>query len=119
MKHAILSSGRNALRCGLVARKVVITGAARGIGEKGARLAIARGARVALIGLEPDRLRALVDDLGPAASWWEADVRNGTALHSAIDDAAQRLGGLDFVVANAVSRPMGPCDRPMRSRSNA
>jgi len=101
MKHAILSSGRNALRCGLVARKVVITGAARGIGEKGARLAIARGARVALIGLEPDRLRALVDDLGPAASWWEADVRNGTALHSAIDDAAQRLGGLDFVVANA------------------
>jgi len=34
MKHAILSSGRNALRRGLVGRKVVITGAARGIGEK-------------------------------------------------------------------------------------
>jgi NAD(P)-dependent dehydrogenase (short-subunit alcohol dehydrogenase family) len=101
MKHRILSSGRNALRRGLVGRKVVITGAARGIGEKVARLAVARGARVALIGLEPDRLQALADDLGPAASWWEADVRNGTALHSAIDAAAQRLGGLDFVVANA------------------
>jgi NAD(P)-dependent dehydrogenase (short-subunit alcohol dehydrogenase family) len=101
MNHAILSSGRNALRRGLVGRKVVITGAARGIGEKVARLAVARGARVALIGLEPDRLRALADDLGPAASWWEADVRNGAALQSAIDDAAQRLGGVDFVVANA------------------
>jgi NAD(P)-dependent dehydrogenase (short-subunit alcohol dehydrogenase family) len=38
---------------------------------------------------------------GSAASWWEADVRNGTALQSAIDEAAQRLGGIDFVVANA------------------
>jgi NAD(P)-dependent dehydrogenase (short-subunit alcohol dehydrogenase family) len=62
---------------------------------------VARGARVALIGVEPDRLRALADDLGAAASWWEADVRDGTALQAAIDDAAQRLGGLDFVVANA------------------
>jgi NAD(P)-dependent dehydrogenase (short-subunit alcohol dehydrogenase family) len=56
---------------------------------------------VALIGLEPDRLSSLAEDLGPAALWWEADVRDGTALQSAIDDAAQRMGGLDFVVANA------------------
>jgi NAD(P)-dependent dehydrogenase (short-subunit alcohol dehydrogenase family) len=101
VNHAILASGRNALRRGLVGRKAVITGGARGIGQRVARLAVARGARVALIGLEPDRLRALADDLGPAASWWEADVRSGTDLHSAIDAAAQRLGGLDFVVANA------------------
>jgi NAD(P)-dependent dehydrogenase (short-subunit alcohol dehydrogenase family) len=101
VNRAIRESGRNALRRGLVGRKVVITGAARGIGQRVARLVVARGARVALIGLEPDRLRALADDLGPAASWWEADVRNGTALQSALDDAAQGLGGLDFVVANA------------------
>jgi NADP-dependent 3-hydroxy acid dehydrogenase YdfG len=101
MSHAILSSGRNALRRSLVGRKVVITGAARGIGEGVARLAVARGARVALIGLEPDRLRVLAEDLGTAASWYEADVRNGTALQSAIDDAAQGMGGLDIVVANA------------------
>jgi NAD(P)-dependent dehydrogenase (short-subunit alcohol dehydrogenase family) len=79
----------------------VITGAARGIGQRVARLAVARGARVALIGLEPDRSRALAEDIGPAASWWEADARDGTALQSALDAAAQRLGGLDFVVANA------------------
>jgi NAD(P)-dependent dehydrogenase (short-subunit alcohol dehydrogenase family) len=66
VNRAILSSGRNALRRGLVGRKVLITGAARGIGERVARLVVARGARVALVGLEPDRLRALADDLGPA-----------------------------------------------------
>ena len=66
-----------------------------------ARLAAARGARVALIGLEPDRLRVLADDLGPTASWREADVRDGIALRSAIDDCAKAMGGIDIVVANA------------------
>jgi NAD(P)-dependent dehydrogenase (short-subunit alcohol dehydrogenase family) len=85
----------------LTGRKLVITGAARGIGEKVARLAAARGARVGLIGLERDRLRALADELGPASSWWEADVRDGAALRSAIDGCADAMGGIDFVVANA------------------
>jgi NAD(P)-dependent dehydrogenase (short-subunit alcohol dehydrogenase family) len=89
------------MRRNLAGRKLVITGAARGIGEKVARLAAARGARVALIGLEPDRLRALADDLGPAASWHEADVRDGAALRSAIDACAKVMGGIDAVVANA------------------
>ncbi|MGI3222754.1 SDR family NAD(P)-dependent oxidoreductase [Streptomyces sp. GTA36] len=70
-------------------------------GEKVARLAAARGARVTVIGLEPDRLRDLAEDLGPAASWREADVRDGTALRSAIDEAAEVMGGIDLVVANA------------------
>ena len=89
------------MRRNLSGRKLVITGAARGIGEKVARLAAARGARVALIGLEPDLLRALADELGAGASWREADVRDGAALRSAIDDCANVMGGIDFVVANA------------------
>ncbi|WP_405813324.1 SDR family NAD(P)-dependent oxidoreductase [Streptomyces sp. NBC_01390] len=52
----------------LVGRRLVVTGAARGIGEKVARLAAARGAQVTVIGLEPDRLRDLAEDLGPAVS---------------------------------------------------
>lgn len=89
------------MRQNLTGRKLVITGAARGIGEKVARVAAARGAQLALIGLEPERLRALAADLGPAACWREADVRDGRALRSAIDDCAQSMGGIDIVVANA------------------
>jgi NADP-dependent 3-hydroxy acid dehydrogenase YdfG len=70
-------------RRNLTGRKLVITGAARGIGEKMARLAAAQGARVALIGLEPVRLCALANDLGAGASWWEADVRDSAALSAA------------------------------------
>lgn len=89
------------MRRNLSGQKLVITGAARGIGEKVARVAAARGARLALIGLEPGRLRALAADLGPTASWREADVRDGSALHSAIDECADTMGGIDIVVANA------------------
>ncbi|MFC9841049.1 SDR family oxidoreductase [Rhodococcus sp. NPDC127530] len=85
----------------LVGRKVIITGAARGIGEQVARLAAAQGARVALIGLEPDRLRLLAEELGPSAHWCEADVRDSAALQSAIDECANVMNGVDMVVANA------------------
>src|SRR5689334_14383946 len=48
----------------IAGRVVLITGAARGIGEHTARLAAARGARVALVGLEADRLGAVARELG-------------------------------------------------------
>lgn len=85
----------------LAGRRLVVTGAARGIGASVARLAVARGARVALIGLEADRLKALADELGPAASWCEADVRDSEALQVAIDEGALAMGGIDLLVANA------------------
>jgi NAD(P)-dependent dehydrogenase (short-subunit alcohol dehydrogenase family) len=85
----------------LIGKTLVVTGAARGIGEQVARLAVGRGARVALIGLEPDRLSALATELGPAASSVEADVRDGAALRAAIDASAESLGRVDHVVANA------------------
>jgi hypothetical protein len=85
----------------LVGRRLLVTGAARGIGEAVARLAAARGAAVSLVGLEPQRLSGLAAELGPSALWREADVRDAAALRSAIDDSARMMGGVDVVVANA------------------
>lgn len=85
----------------LLGRRLVVTGAARGIGERVARLAAARGAQLALIGLEPERLRPLADELGPSASWWHADVRDGAALRATLDASAEAMGGIDLVLANA------------------
>lgn len=82
-------------------RRLVVTGAARGIGENVARLAVARGAQVALVGLEADRLRALADELGPVASWCEADVRDGESVRNAMEASARVMGGIDLLVANA------------------
>jgi len=86
-------------------RTVLITGAARGIGAETARRAAARGARVALVGLEPDRLEALGAELGEAAAWWEADVRDAADLERAVGGAVERFGGIDVVMANAGIAP--------------
>lgn len=85
----------------LTGQRLLVTGAARGIGASVARLAVGRGARVALTGLEADRLKALADELGPAAIWCEADVCDGESLQLAIDKCADLMGGIDLVVANA------------------
>ncbi|KAA1425055.1 SDR family oxidoreductase [Mumia zhuanghuii] len=79
----------------------VITGAARGIGAGVAREYVRRGGRVALIGLEPDELAAVAADLGDAAAWWEADVRDTDGVSAAVDAAAAHFGRIDHVLANA------------------
>lgn len=83
------------------AKVALITGAARGIGAGVARGYAAQGGRVALVGLEPELLAALADELGEAAAWWEADVRDGAAVAAATDAAAAHFGRIDHVLANA------------------
>ncbi|HEX6499298.1 MAG TPA: SDR family oxidoreductase [Micromonosporaceae bacterium] len=85
----------------LTGRVVLVTGAARGIGEKTARLAAARGARVALLGLEPGRLAAVAAELGDGHVWYECDVSDQESVDAAVAATVDRLGGIDVVVANA------------------
>jgi len=80
---------------------ILITGAARGIGEHTARLAASRGAKTALVGLEPDRLAAVAADLGPGHTWHECDVTDQASLDAAVTAAVAEHGGIDAVVANA------------------
>jgi NAD(P)-dependent dehydrogenase (short-subunit alcohol dehydrogenase family) len=94
-------------RTPLTGRSVLITGAARGIGAALARKAAARGARVALVGLEPELLERLAGELGPEHLWVEADVTDPDALAAAVRRTVDTLGGLDVVVANAGLAPLG------------
>jgi NAD(P)-dependent dehydrogenase (short-subunit alcohol dehydrogenase family) len=81
-------------------RRVLITGAARGIGAEAARRLHARGAKVALAGLEPDRLAEVAADCGGALAAL-CDVRDREQVEAAVEAAVQQLGGLDVVIANA------------------
>ncbi len=84
----------------LKGRRVLITGAARGIGAGTARRLYARGARVALAGLEPELLAQVAAECGDAP-WFECDVADRAQVERAVDGAAERLGGLDVAIANA------------------
>ena len=81
-------------------RRVLITGAARGIGAALARRLHARGARVAVVGLEAENLRSLATECG-SAPWQVCDVADRDAVRSAVDATVDAFGGLDVVVANA------------------
>ncbi|MBV8982136.1 MAG: SDR family NAD(P)-dependent oxidoreductase [Acidimicrobiia bacterium] len=83
----------------LAGRRVLITGAARGIGAALARRLHERGGRVAVAGLEPDLLEGVAASVqGP---WWECNVADREQVDAVVDAAADALGGLDVVVANA------------------
>jgi NAD(P)-dependent dehydrogenase (short-subunit alcohol dehydrogenase family) len=85
---------------GLDGRRVLITGAARGIGAALAERLHQRGARVAIVGLEEELLASVAGRCGDA--WWaECDVTEREAVEEAVEGAVGHLGGLDVVVANA------------------
>lgn len=88
-------------------RVVLVTGAARGIGAGVARALAAKGARLSLVGLEPELLAALAQELGPEAVAFEADVTDRAALDAAVAGTVERFGGIDVVVANAGVAPVG------------
>jgi NAD(P)-dependent dehydrogenase (short-subunit alcohol dehydrogenase family) len=90
-------------------KATVITGGESGIGLATARLFVAEGARVHLIGLDGSRLAAAVSELGAAASGSVADVRDSDQVQAAVSAAADRLGALDVLFSNAgVSGPVRP-----------
>ena len=82
-------------------RTVFITGAARGIGAAAAARLHARGANVALVGLEPERLAQSVSALGERAAFFEVDVTDLAALEGAVSATVERFGGIDVAIANA------------------
>ncbi|KUN02908.1 short-chain dehydrogenase [Streptomyces yokosukanensis] len=74
--------------------RALVTGGASGIGRATADLLAARGARVAVLDLDP----ADVDE--PLLAH-RADVTDDTSVRAAVERAAEDLGGLDVLVNNA------------------
>ena len=85
----------------IAGKVVLITGAARGLGAGVARTLAARGARVALVGLEPEELARQVVACGNGARAWTADVSDQEQISRAADGVREHYGRIDVLVANA------------------
>jgi NAD(P)-dependent dehydrogenase (short-subunit alcohol dehydrogenase family) len=86
----------------------VVTGAARGVGELLVRKLSARGAKVALVGLEADELKRVSERLRGESDHWYADVTDHEAMARVAQEVEQRFGKVDIVVANAGVASGGP-----------
>ncbi|MEV6395719.1 SDR family oxidoreductase [Streptomyces sp. NPDC051907] len=95
-------------RTSLEGQVAVVTGAARGVGELLARKLSARGATVALVGLEPEELKKVSDRLHSESGWWHADVTDHEAMAQVAQEVKARFGKVDIVVANAGVASGGP-----------
>lgn len=95
----------------LAGRRILITGAASGIGAATARMFRAEGARIALLDFQADKLKAVADETGGDA--FPVDLADEAATEAAVIAAAERLGGLDGVVncaGIAHGGPLEECD---------
>lgn len=81
---------------------VVVTGASRGLGAEFCRQFAASGARIALIGIEPDLQEEICVELGSdRAKSWNANVCDHSLLAQIATDVETHFGAIDYVIANA------------------
>lgn len=79
-------------------RRIVITGAAGGMGRAIAEMFVGAGARVALLDRNGAGVGAVADTLGAAARGFSCDVTDRAGLDTAVAGAAAALGGIDGIV---------------------
>ena len=86
-------------------RKVIITGAASGMGRATAHLFAREGAHVAVTDLSLEACQAVVEEIKAAGSdtaqAWAMDMADNKMIAKVADEIAAAFGGLDIIVNNA------------------
>ena len=96
-------------------RVIVVVGGTTGLGLSGAKACVEAGARIVVVGRNPDNVAAAVEALGSDADGMVADAGAPTTADKAIAKAVQQFGNLDglYHVAGASGRSFGdgPLDK--------
>lgn len=106
----------------VIGKRVIIVGAASGIGLACARRAVAEGARVALLDRDAEGLVRALGELGGHSLARTVDVIDGEALKTALGSAVDELGGLDSLMYCAgidLEAPLAALDTAIWERSLA
>ncbi len=90
----------------LKGRRIVVTGAAAGIGRSTAQLFAQEGAAVALLDRDKENLQNAAEEIGGWA--FPVDITDDEAVAGAAEEAAAALGGIDGVVTAAGIMFQGP-----------
>lgn len=81
----------------LAGKRIIVTGAANGIGAATVRAYAAEGARVAALDVADDRGQAVAGEAGPTVSYHHCDVSRRDEVFAVFARATAELGGLDVL----------------------
>jgi len=81
----------------LAGKRIIVTGAANGIGAATVRAYAAEGARVAALDIADDQGRAVAGEAGPGVSYHHCDVSRRDVVFAVFEHVAAELGGLDVL----------------------
>lgn len=90
-------------------KRLLVTGAAKGIGSAIVRLSVETGYRVVAVDIDGEGLTRLRDEL-PAIEISVLDVRDLSAWERVVDHAETQGGPIDVLINNAGVCLPGPCD---------
>jgi 3-oxoacyl-[acyl-carrier protein] reductase len=85
----------------LTGKTAFVTGSTRGIGLAIARAFHGAGAKVAVVGRDPERARSVAGELGDRAAGVACDVAVAGQVEAALSAAESALGPVDILVNNA------------------
>jgi 3-oxoacyl-[acyl-carrier protein] reductase len=88
----------------IAGRVAIVTGAASGMGRATAHLFADEGAKVAVIDLGDERVKAVVEEIsgaGGTAQGWVVDVAEQAAVQRAVEEIRAAFGPIDILVNNA------------------
>jgi len=85
----------------LTGKSAFVTGSTRGIGLAVARALHAAGAKVAIVGRDVERARAVAAELGDRTVGVACDVAQAAQVEAALAEAERALGPIEILVNNA------------------
>jgi NAD(P)-dependent dehydrogenase (short-subunit alcohol dehydrogenase family) len=98
-------------------KKIVIVGGTTGIGLSAARAFVQAGAKVVLVGRNPENAEKAKELIGDSADIWVGDAANPSTAEAAIERCLNTFGGFDglYHVAGGSGRKFG--DGPLHELS--
>lgn len=89
-------------------KRIIVIGAATGIGRAAAAAAAAEGARVVIADLAEKEGQIAANEIGHGCAFIRCDVSSENSMQALFATAVGQLGGLDGLVSNAGLQKAGP-----------